>query len=53
MGHITNQYGPYYQPTPCPSPREGAERLYHKAYKAYKSYKTYKSFSPLGGIEGG
>ena len=26
-----------------PSPREGGERLSHKAYKAYKSYKTYKS----------
>ena len=23
MGHITDQYGPYYKPTPCPSPREG------------------------------
>ena len=22
MGHITNQYGPYYSPTPNPSPRE-------------------------------
>ena len=54
MGHITNQYGPYYSPTPNPiperssptrslSPREGGERLSHKAYKAYKSYKTYKS----------
>ena len=53
MSHITNQYESYYQPTPYPSPRDGAERLYHKAYKAYKSYKTYKSFSPLGGIEGG
>ena len=26
-----------------PAPREGGERLSHKAYKAYKSYKTYKS----------
>ena len=23
MGHITDQYGPYYSPTPNPSPREG------------------------------
>ena len=24
MGHITDQYGPYYKPTPTPSPREGS-----------------------------
>ena len=30
MGHITDQYGPYYKPTPNPSPREGGERLSHK-----------------------
>ena len=29
MGHITNQYGPYYSPTPNPSPREGGERKAH------------------------
>ena len=33
------QYGPYYQPTPCPSPREGAERLSHRAYKSHKPHK--------------
>ena len=35
MGHITDQYGPYYKPTPNP-------RLSHKAYKSYKSHMTYK-----------
>ena len=50
MGHITDQYGPYYSPIwailqahPCPSPSEGAVRPSHKAYKTYNSYKTYKS----------
>ncbi len=26
MGHITDQYGPYYKPTPNPSPREGSRK---------------------------
>ena len=42
MGHITDQYGPYYKPTPNPSPREGSRKALHKAYKSYKSYMTYK-----------
>ena len=44
MGHITDQYGPYYRPTPNPSPREGCRKALHKAYKTYKSYKSYKSY---------
>ena len=27
MGHITDQYGPYYSPTPYPSPREGGRKV--------------------------
>ena len=33
------QYGPYYSPNPTPSPREGAERLSHRAYKSHKPHK--------------
>ena len=47
MGHITDQYGPYYRPTPYPSPREGGLRLSHKTDKTYKSHKTYKPYKPL------
>ena len=38
-----------------PSPREGGERLSHRAYKSYDSHKTNKSYgtpSPSGGAEG-
>ena len=34
MGHITDQYGPYYKPTPNPSPREGSLKALHKGYKS-------------------
>ena len=37
MGHITDQYGPYYKPITISS---------HKSHKAYKSYKTYKTYNP-------
>ena len=49
MGHITNQYGPYYQPI-------WAILLSHKTYKTYKShtpYKPDKQFLPPWGIERG
>ena len=65
MGHITDQYGPYYRPIwaillthPLPLPKGGGPKgISRKAYKVYKSYKTYKPYKPIlppiGGIEGG
>ena len=62
MGHITDQYGPYYRPIwailptnmghitdPPPTPPQGREavRLSHKTDKTYKSHKTYKAYKPL------
>ena len=31
MGHITHQYGPYYSPTPGPSPKEGNRKAFAEA----------------------
>ena len=33
------QYGPYFCANPTPSPRDGAERLSHRAYKSHKPHK--------------
>ena len=49
MGHITNQYGPYYQPI-------WVILLSHKTYKTYKPYCNISptgNSSPLGGLRGG
>ncbi len=61
MGHITNQYGPYYFPiwaillsnmSHITDPRHS-----HKTYKSYKTHKYHSANKPLlppyGGTEGG
>ena len=57
MGHITDQYGPYYRPTPAPPQGRGAKRHSHKTYKSYKTHKYHSANKPLlppyGGTEGG
>ena len=47
MGHITDQYGPYYRPIwAILQARPISSHKSHKAYKSYKTYIPYKTYKP-------